>query len=213
MGLTPGSDTIRTQSDMVDLVAAFVEAVAPGERYVVAGSSYGAYVGRWLTARHTDRIDGFLAYVPAFRFGDGGVRPEPTVLVPDAEVLADLEPGEELWASANTVHSHRGLAAFRERLKPAFARADHAFLERLEAHGAPVVPSPMRPPFPAPTLLLTGRQDSWVGYTDAYAALDDYPRATYAVLDRAAHGLATEQTALFRALVSEWLDRVEEYAG
>jgi pimeloyl-ACP methyl ester carboxylesterase len=213
MGLTPGADTIRTQSDMVDVVAGFVEAIAPGERYVVAGASYGAYLGRWLTARHTDRIDGFLAYVPAFRLDGGGARPEPTVLVPDADALADLEPGEELWASANTVHSRGGLTAFRERLKPAFARADHAFLEGLDAQGGPAVPSPMRPPFPGPTLLLAGRQDSWVGYADAYAALEDYPRGTYAVLDRAAHGLTVEQPALFRALVSEWLDRVEEYAG
>jgi len=213
MGRTPGADTVRTQSDIVDIVAGFAEALAPGERYVVAGSSYGAYLGRWLTARHGDRIDGFLAYVPAFRPDGGGARPEPTVLVPDAEVLAALEPGEELWASANTVHTRRGLDWFREQLKPAIARADHAFLERIDAQGAPPVPVPMRPPFPGPTLLLAGRQDSWVGYADAYAALEDYPRATYAVLDRAAHGLSVEQTALFRALVSEWLDRVEEYAG
>ncbi len=37
-----------------------------------------------------------------------------------------------------------------------------------------------------------------------------FPRATFAVLDRAGHGLTMEQTGLFRALVAEWLDRVEE---
>ena len=36
------------------------------------------------------------------------------------------------------------------------------------------------------------------------------PRATYATLDRAGHGVYLEQDALFRALTSEWLDRVEE---
>ncbi len=50
-------------------------------------------------------------------------------------------------------------------------------------------------------------------YHDTYALLDSYPRATFAVLDRAGHMLALEQKSLFRALVNEWLDRVEEYVS
>lgn len=68
-------------------------------------------------------------------------------------------------------------------------------------------------PFPAPTLIVTGRQDSLCGYRSAWDLLDNFPRATFAVLDRAGHGLSAEQKMLFRALVGEWLDRVEEYAA
>ena len=32
-------------------------------------------------------------------------------------------------------------------------------------------------------------------------------------MDLAGHGLAEEQQTLFRVLVSEWLDRVEEYGA
>jgi hypothetical protein len=49
-----------------------------------------------------------------------------------------------------------------------------------------------------------------VGYRDAWTILERYPRATFAVLDRAGHNLAIEQERLFAALVGEWLDRVEE---
>jgi pimeloyl-ACP methyl ester carboxylesterase len=73
-------------------------------------------------------------------------------------------------------------------------------------------PDTLPSPFWAPALFLTGRQDSWCGYRGAFRILDNYPRATYAVLDRAAHALAMEQRTLFRNLVSEWLDRVEEFA-
>jgi pimeloyl-ACP methyl ester carboxylesterase len=66
-------------------------------------------------------------------------------------------------------------------------------------------------PFPAPTLILAGRQDAAVGYRDAWEILENYPRATFVVLDRAGHLLPVDQQRLFRALVSEWLDRVEEY--
>jgi hypothetical protein len=36
--------------------------------------------------------------------------------------------------------------------------------------------------------------------------------SSFVLLDRAGHALSVEQKMLFRALVSEWLDRVEEYA-
>ena len=68
-------------------------------------------------------------------------------------------------------------------------------------------------PFPAPALFLAGRHDNWCGYHDTYKLLDNYPRASFTILDRAGHALAVEQRPLFRALVNEWLDRVEEYVS
>jgi hypothetical protein len=58
--------------------------------------------------------------------------------------------------------------------------------------------------------MLTGGQDSDVGYRDQWKILENYPRGTFAVLDRAGHGLAIEQSALFTSLVEEWVARVEE---
>ena len=58
--------------------------------------------------------------------------------------------------------------------------------------------------------MVTGRQDSTVGYAAAWDLLERYPRATFAVLDRAGHALPHEQPELLRALVAEWLDRVHE---
>jgi hypothetical protein len=40
--------------------------------------------------------------------------------------------------------------------------------------------------------------------------VDNYSRGTFAVLDRAGHGLEVEQEKVFNCLVNEWLDRVEE---
>ena len=66
-------------------------------------------------------------------------------------------------------------------------------------------------PFPAPTLFLLGRQDFAVGYRDAWRIIENYPHASYVVLDRAGHNLFMEQPKLYEVLVHEWLDRVEEY--
>lgn len=63
--------------------------------------------------------------------------------------------------------------------------------------------------FECPTLIITGRQDSITGYQDAWKLIDQYPRATFAVLDMAGHNLQIEQPDMFEALVSNWLDRIE----
>jgi pimeloyl-ACP methyl ester carboxylesterase len=64
-------------------------------------------------------------------------------------------------------------------------------------------------PVDAPALILTGRHDVATGYRDAWPLMADLPRATYAVLDGAGHGVEEEQLALFHALAGAWLDRVE----
>jgi pimeloyl-ACP methyl ester carboxylesterase len=92
---------------------------------------------------------------------------------------------------------------------------DAAYLEAL--HG-PMTPCSfesvtLADPFPAPVLILAGRQDSVVGYEAVWGILPSYPRATLAVLDLAGHMLRGEQPLLFTALVDEWLDRVEEWIG
>lgn len=51
------------------------------------------------------------------------------------------------------------------------------------------------------------------GYREAYQIRDNYPRATFAILDRAGYALSYEQNGVFLALVGEWMDRVEEYIG
>jgi pimeloyl-ACP methyl ester carboxylesterase len=57
--------------------------------------------------------------------------------------------------------------------------------------------------------VVVGRQDSTVGYAGQWDLLDEYPRATFAVLDRAGHALPHEQPELLGALLREWLRRVE----
>lgn len=65
--------------------------------------------------------------------------------------------------------------------------------------------------FDKPTVFTLGRQDAVVRYKDAFRILDIYPRATFAVLDRAGHNLQIEQALLFDSLICEWLDRVTEF--
>jgi len=60
MGRTRAADWITCQDQMLDLVIDFIDTVAPGERFVVAGTSYGAYLARGLVHHRGAQIDGLL---------------------------------------------------------------------------------------------------------------------------------------------------------
>jgi len=110
------------------------------------------------------------------------------------------------------VQTQAHLDAWKEHIFPGTARANYAFLDRLQrAYSFDIERLPQ--PFPAPTLFLLGRQDSAVGYRDAWRIIENYPHASFVVLDRAGHCLQMEQPRLYEALIHEWLDRVEEYAA
>lgn len=59
-----------------------------------------------------------------------------------------------------------------------------------------------------PTLMLTGRQYSAVGYSDLWRIIGNYPWASFVVLDKAGHNLQIDQEGLFNNLITEWLNRV-----
>ena len=60
--------------------------------------------------------------------------------------------------------------------------------------------------------LMTGCMEPIFNHRSGWQ-FENYPRSTFAVLDRAGHNLQIEQETLFNALVNEWLDRVEENIG
>jgi pimeloyl-ACP methyl ester carboxylesterase len=138
--------------------------------------------------------------------------PPNVTLVQDDELISELEPDEaEFFEEFAVVQSRALLESLRRDVLPALELAEHKFLENMENSidfSFDIAALPGR--FNKPSLILLGRQDSNVGYSDAWQILENYPRATFAVLDRAGHGLGVEQRGLFLALASEWLDRVEE---
>jgi pimeloyl-ACP methyl ester carboxylesterase len=209
-GRTPGADRLVTQDQMLDVVLAFIDTVIPGQRFVVAGLSYGGYLARGVVYRRAASIDGVLLCAPAVTAPPAQDHlPPRTTLVEDPTLVARLEPG---IAGLVVVQSRPVVEAVRD-VQAEVQLADHTFLERLEAADPFSFDVDSLPaPFGGPMLILTGRQDHICGYRDTWDLLDNYPRATFAVLDRAGHLVNIEQDVLCQALMREWLDRVEECA-
>jgi pimeloyl-ACP methyl ester carboxylesterase len=211
-GLTPAPEWLTSHDQMLDLVGEFLDAVVPGQRFSLAGTSFGGYLARGLARRRGEEMDGLLLSVPHFAPGERrGALPERRVLREDADFLAALRPEEESAREIVVMQSMEVLEDQRRSILPAIPLHDEVFGARMDGHFS--FPLELPRPFAAPALIVTGRFDDTCGYEDAYRVLGDFPRATFAVLDCAGHALPMERKGPFRALVADWLDRVEEYAG
>jgi len=213
MGRSPGADRLTSPEDYVDLLLAFMDAVAPGERFALVGVSWGGYLALGMTRAAPDRIDGLMLTAPVIHGrGEDRTLPPRFVLHRDADLDDLLEPDEAPWASMAVVQTSATLEAFRAGVKPGLSVADWAYLRTIAHRYADAVVEDRLPdPLPAPALVLVGKHDVAVGYADAWPLLADLPRGTFAVLDGAVHGVEEEQPSLFRDLASEWLDRVEDW--
>jgi pimeloyl-ACP methyl ester carboxylesterase len=206
-GGTPG-EGITAIDRVLDIVCEFIDATIPGGRFTLLGLSVGGYLARGVVARKAELMDGLCLLVPWLSEHDDQDLPSPITLFKDPQAVSQLAPEDaERLAGLAVVQSQKVVDWYRDVVIPARPGANRSMIENrtysfdLDA---------LTKPFAKPTLILTGRQDTHVGYRDGWDIIEAYPRATFAVLDRAGHALGVEQQVLFQALIHEWLDRVEE---
>ena len=216
MGETPAGD-VASSDDVLAALLAFVDERIGTAPFLVIGESYGGYLARAVARARPDQVLGLALICPALSSGEEADAtwqlPEHAVVRPDPELIATLDPADRAYQALAVVQSKETLERFRAEVSSGLALADRAALARIDRNGELTVSPESGPPFRRPTLILTGRQDQVTGFADLYALLAHYPRASFAVLDRAGHNLQIEQPGLLEALTGEWLARVAEAAG
>jgi len=209
MGKTKGESWITNTDIVLDIVIEFINTVIPDESFLLAGESYGGYLSRGIICKLGHRVDGVLLLCPAVISNmDDRILPKHIVLKRDEELLSQLEPFEaEKFDAIQVVQSKEIWERYRDEILSGIKIVDRSFLDNLckDGYGFSFQ---LDEEFDKPAVIILGRQDSSVGYKDAWSILDNYPRATFAVLDKAGHNLQIEQVGLFNSLVNEWLERV-----
>src|SRR3954452_17482046 len=99
------------------------------------------------------------------------------------------------------------LGRYERYVAPGASLVDEAALERIGERWA--LTNDRSPAYAGPTVVVAGRLDSTGGDAAATDLVDHYPHASLAVLDDAGHALPHEQPELLRALLVEWLARVQ----
>ncbi|WP_257350937.1 alpha/beta fold hydrolase [Pseudalkalibacillus decolorationis] len=212
MGQSKSPETIQNSDDMLKAFLKFIDGLIPNEPFLVCGYSYGGYIARGITRFRRDLVKGILLIAPGVNMDfDKRCLPEKKVLIEDPNLLSRLSPEEaEEFESMAVVQGEQQWQRFREEILIPSNNANPGFMEQIRENGYNFtfdVDADI-PPFEHPTLIITGRQDHAVGYKDAWSLIDQYPRATYAVLDMGGHNLQIEQPDLFESLIANWLDRL-----
>jgi pimeloyl-ACP methyl ester carboxylesterase len=212
-GGTSAPEWLETEDQILDVLLQFVDQIIPGERFALAGFSWGGFLARGILHERFSQIEGLLLIAPEIRSLENDVPPR-TILHKDEKVVSAELDGQLRELMENLVVAQD--RATRDRLRwvqPALQMAerdDAAFPARLQRNFSFTVDE-MPHLFEQPTLFLLGRQDHLVGYRRSWKLIEQFPRATFAVLDRAGHGIAGMELAeLCASLIREWLNRVEE---
>jgi len=210
MGRSTTAEWITSSDDMLEVVLQFISTVLPDQKFLLAGESYGGYLARGVISQLKSRVQGLLMICPVIKEPKDRDLPEKKVLVKNAELLASLAPDDrKFYEDIAVVQDEKTWRHYEQYILPGLKRADFNFLEKIMSSGyafSQEVDSNIGV-FEKPTLLLTGRQDANVGYQDALALIENYPRGTFAVLDKAGHCLESEQNNVFECLTKEWLNR------
>lgn len=200
-GRTPAPESIRSANDVLAALLDLVDDVVGDQALLVVGHSAGGYYARAIAHRRPDQVIGLALVCPLLE----GLRDVP----PHAAVVDENVDAEDAYRSYFVVQTPATLRSYADHVAPGAAAADTAALERIGERWRLASDEPQRP-YPRPVLVVVGRQDSAVGYAGQWDLMDAYPRATFAMLDRAGHALPHEQPELLGALIREWLRRVEE---
>jgi pimeloyl-ACP methyl ester carboxylesterase len=142
-------------------------------------------------------------------------KPDRTLLIKDEALLTDLDkPLQGIAEGVLVVQNQSTIDRLRtwQPYIPSFALDDMNFGSRLQSLFSFDVDK-LPKPCDKPTLILSARQDHIVGFRDPWHIIENFPHATFAVVDQAGHAIAAlEQFKLCQALLNDWLDRVEKSA-
>ncbi len=217
-GDSEAPEWVKGSDEILDVVEQFIDHVIPDQNFCLAGWSYGGFLSLGLIHRRPKQIDGLVLVCPLVEPEEEKRNlPEIKMCKIDDDFLSTLEPDMQESIKSGTM----GLAVCDERVMkradkiytPGHQKANRPFLDSIKERGYEysfdIFPLPV--PFPKPTLILTGRFDNSVGYRDTWKFESQFPRATFVVLDAAAHSVPVEQEGIFVVLVKEWIERLQYY--
>ncbi|WNB90938.1 alpha/beta hydrolase [Bacillus sp. NEB1478] len=209
MGQTRDYETINNSDEMLEAVIELIEKLIPNESFLLAGQSYGGYMIRGIITKMPERVLGAALICPMIiPDKEDRTLPEHQALQVDEGFLSTLTKEErDDFRGINVKLNEHTWKRYSEEVVSGLKAADYVFLGKIEkAYGYSFEIDKVE--FNKPMVLLTGKQDHITGYKDVYDILDNYPRASFSVLETAGHNLQIDQPQLLNLHINEWLDRV-----
>lgn len=197
MGRT-SAESLHSGDDVLRVLLDFAGEVTGGDDYLLVGHSVGGYYAQAMASASAS-VAGLGLVCPFLP----GVRDVPVHRV----VTGSGDLGDDEFRSYFVIQTPEMLERYERYVAPSADLIDEEAAERIGQRWE--LTSRQAPRSTGPVTIIAGRLDSTVGYAAAVQLLDDYPHASLAVVDDAGHALPHEQPKILKALLMEWLVRVQ----
>ncbi len=205
--------SITTTDGLLEAVCAFADDII-GEPCIIAGESFGGLIARGFIKVRREMTNGMILVCPCVIPGVRAGRVEPLrVMERDDEFLSGLTKEQyDSFTYMNVILTKDVYERYMRDIQPAIDIQDRHFLDEVLVGGFSYDVDDVEEPYEQPCLIITGKQDTEVGYKDQFDLMKNFSASTYCVLDRAGHNLQIEQPGMFGDIVKNWLsDNMEKF--
>lgn len=209
MGRTKNRSLVYSADTILQVLMNFIEKVIGNQPFLLVGESYGGYLSRGILSKIPQSILGILFICPVI-YPDSSQRILPTnsMKIENLELWRTLKKEEKMMFESefflfNKLTYERGV----NEVLIGNQNADKDALKKISECYS-FSKWFVEPHFDGATTFLLGKQDSVVGYKDAFNLMENYKTATYIALNGAGHNFQIEAPCIFESMVSQWLDSI-----
>jgi pimeloyl-ACP methyl ester carboxylesterase len=213
MGKTQTKKQFYHAEEMYDVIKNVIAQTIGNEKYILIGESYGGYLMRKLIQNTPEKILGAMFICPVIiPQSDKRTLPEHKLIY--NEIIDDEIKSSKFYQDFIDMAVLSNIEIFKNYEEHIYSGVKNANTKFLELYAQKSYTysddvDVLKEPFTKPVLFVMGKQDSVTGYADAYTILDNYPRASFCVLDEAGHNLQIEKSKVFETLTKDWLERIK----
>ena len=168
LGKTKGNGWLSSADKMLELVIDFIDGLIPNQAFLLVGNSYGGYIARGIVKKRQTKVKGLLLICPSAKHKTQ--LPKICVLEKDDSLKGTLSDEEKSYFEPVIVRqTNQVWIRFKEEILPGLKIADRTFINNNwgKEHAAYNVDvDNLEYPLEKPVLIIMGKQDSIVGYSD-----------------------------------------------
>jgi pimeloyl-ACP methyl ester carboxylesterase len=213
MGKSEALLEYASSDKILDILISFAENII-SENFLLIGESYGGYLSRGILSKLNSKIEGMALLCPVvIPIHAKRDVPKNIIKFEDKDFTNTLNDFErKTFGKFSVLENKKVYKRYKNEILSGIKKCNKDFIESLwknYSFSFNVDKKLKKIKFDKPVLFMAGRQDICVGYKDLYKLLEDYPRATFSVIDIAGHNLQIEQPELFNSLVENFLIRAK----
>lgn len=213
MGKSESLPEYASSDKVLNILLAFIKDTI-SENFLLMGESYGGYLARGILSKMHSKIDGMVLLCPVVipMHAKRDV-PKNIIKFEDKKFMNTLNDTErKIFSKYSVIENKKVFQRYKNEILSGIKKCDYNFIDLLwkkYSFSFDVDKKIKKIKFDKPVLFMAGRQDICVGYRDLWKLLEDYPRATFSVIDMAGHNLQIEQPELFNSLIENFLIRIK----